>query len=131
MSSNTDPVCPKCRRPIAAWKMNHCVYCGEVFPPEWKAGLPEPESLKWVDRPEIPASAAKQLEMMKVIPMEGGKKGRGVALLAGLSIPIFAGLFSLIYRILGRYSATTANLILVVGVGFLAYLAWSLFKRKT
>jgi hypothetical protein len=110
--------------------MDHCIYCGEVFPADWKAGLPEPEALKWVDRPAIPASAAKQLEMMKVIPEGSPRKGRAVALLGGLSIPIFAGLFYLIYRILERYSATTANLVLVAGAGFLAYLAWSLFKRR-
>jgi hypothetical protein len=113
--------------------LNHCVYCGEVFPPEWKAGLAEPESLKWVDRPAIPADAAKQLEMMKVIPMEGRGpgRGRGVVLLAGLSIPIFAGLFYLIYRILARYSAASATLVLVAGAGFLAYLGWTLFKRSS
>lgn len=130
MSSSADPSCPRCRRRIAAWRLNHCVYCGEVFPAEWKASLPEPESLKWIDRPAIPADAAKQLEMMKVIPMEGPRRGRGVLLLAGLSIPIFGGLFYLIYRILQRYSPSSATLILVAGVGFLAYLGWTLFKRS-
>jgi len=131
VSSNTEPVCPKCRRRIAAWKMNHCVYCGEVFPADWKAGFAEPEALKWVDRPEIPADAVKKLEMMKVVPMDERPKGRGIVLLAGLSIPIFAGLFYLIYRIVERYSPATANLVLVAGAGFLGYLGWSLFKRSS
>lgn len=112
MSSNTDPVCPKCRRRIAAWKLNHCVYCGEVFPADWKAGLPEPEALKWVDRPEIPADAAKKLEMMKIVPMDGKKPGGGFV--GFLASPTFKVAF---------------YVILLGGAAFLGWVAWTVFQR--
>ena len=67
-SATPGPQCPRCRRPIAAWRLQHCVYCGESFPADLKEGHAEPEALKFVERPPIPADAAKQLEMMKVIP---------------------------------------------------------------
>ena len=66
--------------------------------------------------------------MMKVIPLE--KKGRSPAMLLGLlSVPVFAVLFYLLYRIVARYSAPTAMLILVAGAGFIAYLFWSLREK--
>ena len=69
MSSATPgPRCPRCRRAIAAWRLQHCVYCGETFPPDFKDGHAEPEALKWVERPAIPTDAAKQLELMKFPP---------------------------------------------------------------
>jgi len=46
------------------------VYCGETFPPDLKEGFQEPEALKWVERPAIPIDAARQLEVMKVLPWE-------------------------------------------------------------
>lgn len=116
---------------MAAWRLNHCVYCGEVFPPDFKAGFEEPESLKWVNRPEIPADAAKQLEMMKIVPMEGRQERRAATFLGLAAIPIFAGLFYLMYRVVERHSAATANLILVAGAGFIVYLAWAVFKRSS
>jgi len=110
--------------------MNHCVYCGHVFPPDWKAGFAEPEALKWVERPAIPADAAKQLEMLKVIPMDRAKRGGGMAILGGLSLPIFAGLFYMIYRIVARYSQPMSALVLVGGASILGYIAWTLFKSS-
>ena len=131
MSSSADssgPLCPQCHRRIAAWKLDHCVYCGAVFPADFREGFPEPEALKWVERPGLPADAARQLEMMKVIPLE--RKGRSPAMLLGLlSVPVFAVLFYLLYRIVARYSATSAMLVLVAGAGFIAYLFWSLRKK--
>jgi len=38
-------------------------------------------------------------------------------------------LFYLLYRIVARYSAPSAVLVLVAGAGFIAYLFWSLRKK--
>lgn len=127
---NPEPVCPRCRRRIAAWKLNHCVYCGEVFPADWKAGLAEPEGLKWAERPEIPPDAAKKLEMMKVLPMEIRRRSNPAAVFGLLSMPVFAVLFYMVYRIVARYSAPTGVLILIAGAGFLGYLGWATLKRS-
>ena len=71
---------------------------------------------------------AVELEMMKVIPIE--KKGGSPAMLLGLlSVPVFAVLFYLLYRIVARYSAGSAMLVLVAGAGFIGYLFWSLRKK--
>lgn len=127
MSAETPgPLCPRCRRRIAAWKLDHCVYCGESFPPDLREGFAEPEALKWVERPAIPPDAARQLELMKVIPMEKDAKPRSVLrLLTLISLPVFAVLFYLLYQILRRYSPAFSVLVLVGGAGFLAYLVWS------
>jgi hypothetical protein len=131
VSSSADssgPLCPQCHRRIAAWRLDHCVYCGAVFPADFREGFPEPPALKWVERPGLPADAARQLEMMKVIPIE--KKGGSPAMLLGLlSVPVFAVLFYLLYRIVARYSAGSAVLVLVAGAGFIGYLFWSLRKK--
>jgi len=131
VSSSADssgPLCPQCHRRIAAWRLDHCVYCGAAFPADFREGFPEPPALKWVERPGLPADAARQLEMMKVIPLE--KKGGSPAMLLGLlSVPVFAVLFYLLYRIVARYSAGSAVLVLVAGVGFIGYLFWSLRKK--
>jgi len=120
------PLCPRCRRRIAAWKLDHCVYCGESFPPDLREGFAEPEALKWVERPGIPPDAARQLELMKVIPMEKDSKPRSVLrLLTLISLPVFAVLFYLLYQLLRRYSPALSVLVLVGGAGFLAYLVWS------
>jgi len=39
------PSCPECGRRIAAWKKDHCVYCGTAFPPDFKQGFAEPEAV--------------------------------------------------------------------------------------
>ena len=128
-SSSPLPTCPKCGRRIAAWKMDHCVYCGEAFPPDFKRGMSEPEALKWVDRPTIPPEAARQLEMMKLVPLDRPKQPRSAAtVLALLSVPVFAVIFYLLYSLVHRYSAATSGLVLLGGAAFLGYLIWSVFR---
>ena len=129
MSSSPEPLCPNCGRRIAAWKMNHCVYCGAPFPPDFKQGFAEPEALKWVERPAITPEAARQLEMLKVVRPDAAKKPRSLLLVVGLlSVPIFAVLFYLLFALVRRYSAASAPFILLAGVGFLVYLVWTLKK---
>ena len=132
MSPNADasgPVCPSCGRRIAAWRKDHCVYCGAVFPPDLKAGFAEPEALKWVERPNLPPEASRQLEMMKVIPMERPKRS-AAAIFGLLALPVFAVVFYLLYRLVERRSASGAILIALAGIGFLAYLGWNFFKKS-
>ena len=126
------PTCPQCGRRIAAWKKEHCVYCGAAFPPGLKDGFEEPEALKWVERPGIPADAARKLEMMKVVPLDGKPRTRSLPILIGmLSLPIFAVLFYLLASLVRRYSAAASGAVLVAGVGFLGYLLWSLRKAAS
>lgn len=127
-SDSAGPVCPRCGRRIAAWRLEHCVYCGAVFPPDFKEGFAEPDSLKWVDRPPIPNDAARQLEMLRVVELPRGRRRSPGAVLGLLSVPIFAALFYFLYRIIARYSGPTAVLVLIAGAGFLAYLVWSFLK---
>jgi hypothetical protein len=125
------PRCPTCDRRIAAWKKDYCVYCGAAFPPDWKQGLEEPEGLKWIERPGISPDAARKLEMMKVVPLDGARSSRSLPMVIGLlSLPIFAVLFYLLSTLLRRYSPAAAAIVLVLGVGFLAYFAWSLRKLR-
>jgi hypothetical protein len=125
------PLCPRCRRPIAAWRLEHCIYCGEKFPPGLRDGFAEPDALKWVDRPAISPDAARQLELMKVVPPEGGKLPRSLPLvLTLLALPVFVILFFLLYSFLRRYSAPTAVLVLLAGVGCLAYLVWTAARKS-
>jgi hypothetical protein len=130
MSASTDgPRCPKCRRPLAAWRLDHCVYCGEAFPAELKQGFEAPEGLKWVERPALPTDLSKKLELMKVVPMEARRKSRSLVTVVGvLSVPIFGAIFYLLYTMVRRLSPGTSILILVAGAGFIAYLAW-IFAR--
>jgi hypothetical protein len=105
------------------------VYCGAAFPPDWKQGFEEPEGLKWVDRPAVPPDAARKLEMMKVVPLDGPRAGRTLPVVIGLlSLPIFAVLFYLLALMLRRYSPAAAAVVLVLGIAVLGYLAWSLRK---
>ena len=105
------------------------MYCGTAFPADWKQGFQEPEGLKWIDRPAIPPEAARKLEMMKVVPLDGARPGRTLPVLIGLlSLPIFAVLFYLLAVMLRRYSPAAAAVVLVLGIGFLGYLGWSLRK---
>ncbi|HEY6066969.1 MAG TPA: hypothetical protein VIY96_12500 [Thermoanaerobaculia bacterium] len=124
MSSATPgPVCPRCRRPIAAWRLEHCVYCGESFPPDLKEGHSQPEALKWVERPAIPSDAARQLELMKVLPMETKKKARPALLVAGVaSIAAFTIIFALLYVLMQRLAPTAGGIVLVIAAVFLGYL---------
>jgi hypothetical protein len=125
------PGCPQCGRRIAAWRLDHCVYCGAVFPADFKQGVEAPETLKWIDRPNIPADAARQLELMKVVPQERDTSSRSVGkILALASLPIFGGIIFLLYRILLRYGSGFAILAVLVGAVFLGYLVWSAFRSS-
>jgi hypothetical protein len=125
-ASTTGPLCPRCRRRIAAWRLDHCVYCGEKFPPGLRDGFAEPEALKWVDRPALTPEAARQLELMKVVPAGRERAPRSFALVVTLAaVPVFGILFYLLYAFLKRYSAATAVLVLVAGAGFIGYLLWT------
>jgi hypothetical protein len=128
-SPTAGPRCPRCRRPLAAWRLEHCIYCGEAFPPGLKDGFQEPETLKWVDRPQLPPDVSKKLELMKVVPIGPKKKTRPFLAVAGLvAVPIFAAIFYLTFSLLRRVSPTAGVLILVGGVGVLGYLVW-IFAR--
>jgi hypothetical protein len=125
------PICPQCGRRIAAWKKEHCVYCGAAFPPGFKDGFEEPEGMKWVERPAIPPDAARKLEMMKVVPQEGKAATRSLPIWIGLiSLPIFAVLFYLLHSLVRRYMPGAAGLVLVVEAGILAYLAWIFYRAR-
>jgi len=111
--------------------MNHCVYCGEAIPAELKASFQEPEALKWVERPGLPADVHRQLEMMKVVPMESRKPARNVAKIAGfVSIPIFAVLIYLTYTLMKQLSPGVGVLILIGGAGILGYIAYAIAKAS-
>jgi hypothetical protein len=123
------PRCPRCNRPLAAWRLAHCVYCGESFPPDLKEGFEEPEALKWVERPAIPVDAARQLEVMKVLPWEPRKKPRSALLVAaGFSFAAFATVFVLLFLLMRKYMPSVSLLVLVVAAVFLGYLV-TLFLR--
>ena len=123
------PRCPKCRRPIAAWRLEHCVYCGETFPAELKQGFEAPDGLKWVERPALPTDLSKKLELMKVVPIEARRKSRSLVTIVGLlSLPIFAAIFYLLYTMVRRLSPGMSLVVLLAGAGFVAYLAW-IFAR--
>ncbi len=123
------PACPRCHRRIAAWKLEHCVYCGAAFPPDLKEGFQEPEALKWVERPGLPPEAARQIELMKVAPFGAERRPRPLLAAASLlSLPVFAGIFYLLYALVARYSPSSATLVLVAGAGFLIYRVWTVFK---
>ena len=109
--------------------MDHCVYCGAPFPAGFREGLPEPESLKWIDRPGLPADASKQLELMKVLPDERLRQPRSLVLaLAGFSIPVFGVIFYLAYSILKRYSPTAGVAIVAGGILVIGYLVWNALR---
>ena len=125
------PRCPRCRRPLAAWRLNHCVYCGENFPAELKEGFSEPEALKWIERPALPVDVSKKLEMMKVVPQEPVKRSRSLVTIAGiLSIPIFAAVFYLTWTLIRQLSPASGVMIGIAGVGVVAYLVWTVLKAR-
>jgi hypothetical protein len=130
-SQPTLPACPNCGRPIAAWKKEHCIYCGAAFPPGFRDGFAEPEALKWVDRPAIPPDAARKLEMMKVVPLEGAARTRSLsAWIALLSLPVFAVLFYMLYRLVRQYMPAASGIVLVVEAGILGYFAWAFYRAR-
>lgn len=125
------PRCPRCRRPLAAWRLNHCVYCGESFPAELKEGFTEPEALKWIERPALPVDLSKKLEMMKVIPQDTARKSPSLVRIAGiLSIPIFAAVFYLTWTLIKQLSPASGFLIGLAGVGVVGYLVWTVWKSR-
>ena len=127
--STAGPRCPRCHRPLAAWRLNHCVYCGEALPAELKEGFAEPEGLKWVERPALPPDLSKKLELMRVIPSTRPRKSRAAMAIAGVvAVPIFGALFYLAYSLIRQLSPGTSLLILVAGVGAIGYLV-SVFVR--
>ena len=131
-SAPAGPRCPRCHRPLAAWRLDHCVYCGEAFPADLKEGFTAPEALKWVERPALPADISKKLEMMKVVvPSQAPGKSRSfLAVAAIVSIPIFGALFWLTYRMLRQLSPATSLLVLVGGAGVLGYLGWIFYRAR-
>lgn len=133
MSSATPgPRCPRCSRPLAAWRLPHCVYCGEPFPPELKEGFEEPEAVKWIERPAIPQDAARQLELLKVMPWDAKKKppGRALMFAAGFSVAAFAGIFTLLFLTLRRQMPSLALPVVLIGAGFIGYLLWVFSKAR-
>ena len=130
-SAASGPRCPRCRRPLAAWKLEHCVYCGEKFPADLKQGFAEPEALKWVERPSLPPDLSKKLEMLKVVPLEKRRGSRNVVTIAGiLSVPIFAAIFYFTYRLVQQLSPASGLLMLVAGAGVVVYLIWIFAKAR-
>ena len=125
------PLCPRCRRKLAAWKLDHCVYCGETFPADLKEGFEAPAGLQWVERPALPTDLSKKLELMKVVPQDARGKSRSLVTTIGIvSVPIFGAIFYLLYTMIRRLSPGIALLVLVGGAGFLAYLVW-IFARAS
>lgn len=121
------PLCPRCRRRIAAWKLDHCVYCGEAFPSGLRDGFSEPEALKWVERPTISPQAARQLEMLKIVPVQAEGKARSVVRgLALLSVPVLGVLLYMLWSVSGR--VMPGWVVVMIGVGVIGYLVWSLSK---
>ncbi|HEY7113198.1 MAG TPA: hypothetical protein VIA45_09740 [Thermoanaerobaculia bacterium] len=130
-STAAGPLCPRCRRRVAAWRLDHCVYCGEPFPEGFRDGFEEPAALQWIDRPGVPPEASKQLEMLKVVPFEKSPRSRSFsAIFALLSLPVFAVIFYLLYGLVARTSPASAVLIVLAGLAFLGYLAWSFLRAK-
>ena len=132
MSSQTPlPACPNCGRRIAAWKKEHCVYCGAAFPPGFKEGHAEPESLKLVERPAIPPHAAPKHEIMKVVPHEGAPRARSLPIWLGIaSLPVFALLFYMLYRVVQRSLPAAAGIVLAIGAAVLVYLGWVFYRAR-
>ena len=105
------------------------MYCGESFPPDLKEGFQEPEALKWVERPAITVDAARQLEVMKVLPWEAKKKPRPALLLAaGFSFAAFATIFVLLFLLMRKYMPSISILVLVVGALVLGYLTTAFLR---
>ena len=130
-ASTAGPLCPRCRRKLAAWKLDHCVYCGEAFPADLKQGFETPAGLQWVERPALPTDLSKKLELMKVVPLEGRRKSRSLVVTIGiLSVPIFAAIFYLLYTMIRRLSPGTSLAVLAGGAGFIGYLVW-IFARAS
>jgi hypothetical protein len=95
-----------------------------------KEGFAEPEAVKWIERPPIPQDAARQLELLKVMPWDTQRKrpGRALVFAAGFSVAAFAGIFTLLFLTLRRQMPTLELPFVLAGVGFIGYLLW-VFSR--
>lgn len=125
------PRCPRCHRPLAAWRLGHCIYCGETIPPEVKAGFAEPEGLKWVDRPALPTDLSKKLEMMRVVNTEAPRKTRVAwAVAAGVAFPLLIAIFYMAYKLLRQLSPVSSALVVIVGMGGVGYLVVAFLKSR-
>ena len=69
--------------------------------------------------------------MMKVVPIEARKKSRSIVTIVGIvSVPIIAILFYMTWALMRQMSPTSSLLILVAGVGVIAYLIWTFAKAR-
>lgn len=130
-SPSPGPVCPRCRRKLAAWRLDHCVYCGEKFPENLREGFTEPEALKFVERPPVSSNAAKQLEMLRHVEIGARPKQTSTVTTALVlfTLPVFAGIFYMIYRLVSRTFPSFAFLVVIAGVAFLGYVGWNLARK--
>ena len=56
-----------------------------------------------MERPDVPADATRQLELMKVVPFDKEPNARSFGAVFGLlSLPIFAVIFYLLYSLVAR-----------------------------
>ena len=127
------PRCPRCHRALAAWRLGHCIYCGETIPAELKAAFAEPEGLKWVERPALPTDLSKKLEMMRIVGTEtqAPRKARVAwAVAAGVAVPLLIAIFYLAYVLLRRLSPVSSALVIIVGMGGLGYFIVSFLKAR-
>ncbi|HEY1250803.1 MAG TPA: hypothetical protein VGH97_06410 [Thermoanaerobaculia bacterium] len=127
------PRCPRCHRALAAWRMGHCIYCGEAIPAELKAGFAEPDGLKFVERPPLPTDLSKKIEMMRIVNAEKAapRKARVAwAVAAGVAFPLLIGIFYMAYSLLRQLSPISSALVIIVGMGGLGYLVVSFLKSR-
>lgn len=113
--------------------MGHCIYCGEAIPAELKAGFAEPEGLKWVERPPLPTDISKKLEMMRVVetkPAAPRNARLAWAVAAGIGFPLLAVIFYMAYSLLRRLSPLSSALIVVAGMGAVAYVVVAFLKSR-
>jgi hypothetical protein len=118
---------------LAAWRLGHCIYCGETIPAELKEGFAEPEGLKWVERPALPTDLSKKLEMMRVVgaePQTPRKTRVAWAVAAGVAFPLLIAIFYLAYSLLRQLSPVSSALVAIVGMGGLGYLVVSFLKAR-
>lgn len=133
-SASPGPLCPRCRRKLAAWKLDHCIYCGEKFPENLREGFTEPESLKFVERPQVPSDAAKQLEMLKYVEIGAAARphNRRIGLfLVGLALPVLFGLFYMLYRVLSHWLPSSAGFLVgAIGLVVLGVVGWAVARAS-
>ncbi len=68
---------------------------------------------------------------MRVVPSEGRRKGsRFLAIAALVSIPVFAVIFFLTYRMLNPFSPVAGFAVALAGLGSVGYLAWIFHRAR-